>query len=119
MDDITRLATELGQAVSRHPHYVALREAEEAAETDPAARTLVEAFGRQQERLLQLAHDRKPIEPDDKRKMNDLQRQVMSNERLKRLQAAQVNFKHLMDTVNNAIHAALEPQADAPPPQKV
>ena len=109
MDEVVELAKQLGQAVARHPHYIALREAEEAAEADPEAKTLVEELGRQQEKMMRLSRDRKPIEPDDKRNLADLQRRLMGNDKLKKAQAAQVNFKHLMDTLNRAIYDALEP----------
>ncbi len=118
MDDVIELAKQLGQAVARHPHYIALREAEDAAAADPEAKALVEELARQQERLMRLSREQKPVEPEDKRKLADLQKRLMGNEKLKKAQAAQVNFKHLMDTLNRAIYDALEPPAPHQPPPK-
>lgn len=111
MEEILKMARELGAAVAKHPHYRALRDAEEAAAADADAKVLIESFNSAQERMLALARDRKPIEPEDKRKLADLQKRVMAHPVLKRLQAAQVNFKHLMDTMNRAIHEGLEPDS--------
>jgi len=120
MDEILRLARALGKAISGHKAFMALRQAEQAAGADEDAAALIEALAKQQQHINELGRDGKPIEPEDKHKAADLQQKLMANETLKNLQAAQVDFKHLMDTVNRAIQEPLEPdekpqgeQADA------
>lgn len=112
MEEILRMARELGEAIAKHPHYLALRRAEEAAGADQEAKTLVEQFNNQQERIVRLTQEKKPIEAEDKRAFADLQQKVMSNDLLKRLQAAQVDFRYLMDTINRAIREAIEPPGE-------
>jgi len=114
MDKILRMARELGQAIATHRHYQALRAAEEGVKADADANALIDDFNRQQEKIIRLTDEQKPIEPQDKRRMADLQAQVVANEPLKRLQAAQVDFRYLMDTMNRALHEALEPPGDEP-----
>ena len=109
MEEILRMARELGRAIAAHRFYRTLREAEAAVAVDEEAKRLAEEFNRQQEKILRLSEERKPIEPEDKRRLADLQQQVAGNELLKRLQAAQVDFRHLMDGVDEAIREALNP----------
>lgn len=112
MQGILRMARELGEAIARDSCYQALRRAEEAVKADARAKALIDEFSRQQEKILSLADEGRPIEADDKRRMADLQQQVASNEALKNLQAAQVDFRYLMDSINRAIHQALEPPGE-------
>ena len=116
MEEILRMARELGGAIARHKGYSDLREAEEAVKVDAEASALVKDFDQHQERLLNLTREQKPIEPEDKRAMADLQQRLMSHGSLKRLQAAQVEFRHLMDRMNGAIHEGLEPAGSGEPP---
>ncbi len=108
MDEILKRARELGEMVSKHPYYDNLRQAEEAVQKDADARSLVQSFEQQQDKIMRLASERRPIEPEDKRRISDLQQRVMSHPLLKRLYAAQVDFKHLMDKLNRAIQEGLE-----------
>ena len=80
-------------------------------EADEQAIKLIEDYQRQMQKIAELEGSAKPIEPEDKHKLTELQQKMASNETLKSWMKAQADFSELMGKVNKAIS---EPFQDPP-----
>ena len=109
-DKITAKAAELGKLIAASPSGTVLLKARQELQTDEQALKMLEAYQEQMQAIAQLEKDGKPIEPEDKHKLVELQQNVASNATLKLWIKAQADFSQLMRDVNQAIAA---PFADA------
>ena len=107
MDEILKLAEQLGEAIASDARYKASLEIQEKLEQDEAARKLLGEYNEQQIKIAELERDTKPVEPEDKHKLEDLRTQVTSNELIKQLSAARFEFANLMRQVDEAIQSKL------------
>lgn len=107
-DTIINHANQLGQLLSRHDRVKAFLSAQKALDGDASARELLSAYQRQVQEIQQLSDENKPIEVDEKRNLEQLQGQLVSNEVLKKLTAAQADYVQLMNQVNSAIESHLK-----------
>jgi len=107
MDEILKLAEQLGGAIAADPRYKASLEIQDKLEKDEAARTLLEEYNKEQIKIAELERDMKPVELEDKRKLEDLRTQVTSNELIKELSAARFEFANLMRQVDETIQSKL------------
>lgn len=114
MDDVLELAAKLSRAIASSSRYADLRAAEKAVMSDEAA---VAKIRERDELLAALAEkERKvePIEPEEKRKLVDLDEFVKTNEQLAALSKAQADFQEMLNLVNHSITSALgAPEPDA------
>ena len=114
MDDVLELATKLSRAIARSSRFADLRAAEKAVMSDEAA---VAKIRERDELIAALAEkERKvePIEPEEKRKLAELDEFVKTNEKLAALSKAQADFQEMLNLVNQRITAALgAPDPDA------
>src|SRR5210317_1770854 len=114
MDDVLELATKLSGAIARSTRFEDLRAAEKAVMEDEAA---VAKIKERDELLVAFAEkERKvePIEPEEKRKLAELDEFVKTNEKLAALSKAQADFQEMLNLVNQRITSALgAPEPDA------
>ena len=103
MEAILKLADQLGKAIADAQAAESLRAAREAMHADSETMELLEQFMKQSAKLNELAQKQQPIEPEDKRAMNDLQGQVAAKGTFKTFSAAQVEYVDLMRRVSQAI----------------
>ena len=115
MDDILKLADQLGKAIADSQAVSKYRAAREAMHADADTTKLLQQFMEQSTKLHKLAQEQKPIEPDDKRAMNDLQAQVAAQDSFKTFSAMQVEYIDVMRKVSQAILAHLRDVEGAPP----
>ena len=109
-DNITAKAAELGKLIAASPAGTVLLTARRELQTDEQALKMLEAYQEQMQRIAQCEKDGKPIEPEDKHKLVELQQNVASHKTLKLWIKAQAEFSQLMREVNQAIAS---PFADA------
>lgn len=109
MSAITELASRLGKTIEGSPEAAALRDAREALNAQPEVARILKDFQAQSDRVRQFEADGKPIEVDDKHKLQDLQDKLIASEVFKKFTAAQVDYIDLMRQVNQAIQAELAP----------
>ena len=107
---ITTQASELGKLIAASPAGKALQAARRDLEADEQARKLFQDYQQQLEKIAQLERLGKPIEPEDKRTLADLQQKVASDSTLKLWMKTQADFSELMRKVNQAL---IEPFHDA------
>jgi cell fate (sporulation/competence/biofilm development) regulator YlbF (YheA/YmcA/DUF963 family) len=107
VDAIIALAERLGKAISESPQAAGLRDARKALNAEPELRGLLEDYRKQADRIAQLEGDQKPVEVEDKHKLEQLQSKLFASEVFKKLTAAQVEYVDLMRKVNEALRAQL------------
>ena len=118
MDELLRKAQELGESLATHPRFKALIAARDVVRADEGARKLLEDYQAQVDKIHELTAANKPIEVEQKHRLTDLEQRVASNETIKQLSKAQVDFSELMSGVNRAIYdkiAPTDPSAEKTP----
>ena len=114
MDEVLELATKLSRAIARSSRFADLRAAEKEVMSDEAAVTkikerdeLIVALGEKERKV-------EPIEPEEKRKLAELDEFVRTNEKLATLSKAQADFQEMLNLVNQRITSSLgTPEPDS------
>jgi len=107
-DRITSKAVELGRLIAASPAGQALLKARRELQADEQAQKMLEDYHKQMQKIAQLEKEAKPIEPEDKRMLVELQQKVASHSSLKLWLKAQADFSQLMHQMNQAIAAPFE-----------
>ena len=107
MNAIIELAGRLGRAVADSPQAATLRAARDEMNKQPELDQLLKEFQAQSEKVATLQRDNKPIEVEDKHKLQELQDKLVASETFKKFTAAQVEYIDLMRKVNQAIQKRL------------
>ncbi|MCK4851103.1 MAG: YlbF family regulator, partial [Phycisphaerae bacterium] len=81
----------------------AFLQSRQGVQQDKQALEILEDYQRQLQKIAELDSSGKPIEPEDKHMLTELQQKVASNETLKCWMKAQADFSELMGKVNKAI----------------
>ena len=108
LEDIVAEAGKLGKLIAATAASKAFLETRQTVEEDKQAQEIVEAYQRQLGKIAELERSAKPIEPEDKHKLTEVQQKVASNETLKCWMKAQADFSELMGKVNKAIAEPLQ-----------
>jgi len=103
MDEITELAEKLGKAISQSPQAKNLRAARQAMEQTPELAGVLKEHRTQLEKIARLEAENKPVEVEDKHKLQALHEKLIGSEQFKRFQAVQVEYADLMRRVNQAL----------------
>ena len=103
MERLIELAQQLGKRIAAHERTHLLKQAQKAVSDDPEATELVQQYQQQFEKIHKLEHEKKPIEPEDKRQLADLETKIGTNPLLADLSKCQVNFVEMMQKVKTAI----------------
>ena len=101
---IIQLAETLGKTLAERPETIRLHETRQALQDDSDTSELLKQYQQQVETVAQMERDQKPIEVDDKHKLQDLEDRLLGSELFKKFTAAQVDYADLMLKVNQAIH---------------
>ena len=113
MKELLDRARALGEAIATHPITKAFGEARHKVDTDPDAKALLDGYRETATRVQQLEAQNKPIEPGDKHKLADFEKQMASNDALKTLMRAQADYLAMMNHVNRAMEAPVAEQASS------
>ncbi len=103
MAAIIELAERLGKAISDSPQAAALRTARDEMGKQPELDQLLKDFRIQNEKVAGLEAEGKPIEVDDKHKLQELHDKLIASDVFKKFTAAQVEYVDLMRKVNQAM----------------
>jgi len=104
-DNIVTKAAELGKLIAASPAGAAMLKARRQLQKDEQAHKVLEAYQQQMQGIAQLEKDGKPVEPQDKHKLVELQQNMASQATLKTWMKAQADFSQLMRQVNQALAA--------------
>ncbi len=105
--ELIERARALGEAIANHPNVRAFVNARAEVEKNTDAQELLKAYGEHAQHIRKLEAEQKPIEVADKHKLAEYEQQMASNEALKKMMAAQVDYVALMNQVNQAMEAPL------------
>jgi cell fate (sporulation/competence/biofilm development) regulator YlbF (YheA/YmcA/DUF963 family) len=108
MERVIVLAERLGQAIAETERFVRLREAEKAVRASAEARKALDDCEAYQRVLARKEAERRPIEPEEKHRLADLEATVHGNATLQDLARAQADYMEMMNRVNQAIRARLD-----------
>jgi len=108
MDEVLRLASELGRRIAQHERFLSLREAERLVEEDAATRELLCEAEEHRQRIAYLEAEGRPVEPEVKRTLRRLEEEIRMNDKLQVLARAQADYMELMNEVNAAIRAEMD-----------
>jgi cell fate (sporulation/competence/biofilm development) regulator YlbF (YheA/YmcA/DUF963 family) len=106
MDAILQEAQQLGKKIAQHQRVKDFQAAAKAVAEDREAQEVLRAYQNAVDKIASLESTGKPVEPDDKRKAADAQRQVSGNARIKEMMKQQANYMELMHLVSAAIEGA-------------
>jgi len=109
MSAITELASRLGKTIASSPEAIAMKAARDTLNSATEIAQVLKDLQVQTARIQQLEAENKPIEVDDKHKLQDLQEELAASDVFKKYSAAQVNYIDLMRQVNQAIQTELAP----------
>jgi len=101
------LARRLGKAIADSPQAEALRVARVELDANPDLGKTLNDYQQQAEKIEQLEEEQKPVEIEDKRRLQELNDRLVGSEVFKRFTAAQVEYIDLMRKVNEALQAEL------------
>ncbi len=100
---ITELAERLGKAIAQSRQASDLQAARDAMAKEPETEKLLNEFHEHSEKLAALEARNKPVEVDDKHKLQEMHGKLIASETFKKFTAAQVEYIDLMRKVNQAI----------------
>ena len=106
------LAGKLGTLIAADPRGQRIAKAQAALGDSPDDRQRLADLEAQQRKVQALAAKGKPIEPEDKRRLIDLQGEVAGSEVIKDLLGAQADFAELMSAVLQGIAQQVMGSAD-------
>ena len=108
LDKIVAEAGKLGELIAETAVSRSFLKSRQEVQEDKQAQEIVEDYQRQVQKIGELERGGKPIEPEDKHKLTEVQQKVASNETLKNWMKAQADFSELMGKVNKAIAEPFE-----------
>ncbi len=118
--EILDAAKALGKLISTHPAAKRMEDLMKKLQGDREAQRVLTDFNRHMQMLGQKEQSGRPIEVEDKRKMDQYQTAVAQNLVLRELQMAQMDYLDLMRQVDDLLGAAEpDPAAAAAPPSIV
>jgi len=108
VNEIIEMAAKLGKAIARSAPAEALRKARGEMNAQNDVMQLLRDFQKQSERIAELQENDKPVEVEDKHKLDVLHEQLVGKDVFKEFTAAQVEYVDLMRKVNEAITQELQ-----------
>jgi cell fate (sporulation/competence/biofilm development) regulator YlbF (YheA/YmcA/DUF963 family) len=107
MQDIIDLAERLGRTIAQSPQSVHLREARTAMEKEGDLVKTLNDYHAQADKIAQLEQTQKPVEVEDKRRLQDLHDRLVGSATFKKFMAAQVEYLDMMRKVNETLRKQL------------
>ena len=107
MTDIIELAQRLGKAISESTQADNLRAARKEMSKQGEITQLLKDYQTQAEKVAKLEHENKPVEVDDKHKLQELHGKLVASDVFKKFTASQVEYIDLMRQVNETLQKQL------------
>jgi cell fate (sporulation/competence/biofilm development) regulator YlbF (YheA/YmcA/DUF963 family) len=97
----------LGKEIASSPQAIAYRAAGEVLRADPVLSKMIEEYEHQAGKIADLEDQQKPVEIEDKRKLQELNGRLVSSPQFKKFSAAQMEYINLLRQVNDAMRGEL------------
>ena len=108
MEDIIAQARELGKKIAGHERTKSFMTAAKAVAEDKDAQAVLKNYQENIEKIRSLEAAGKPIEVDDKKKMQQAETAVAGNDKLKQMMKHQADYLEMMHRINSAIDEAAQ-----------
>ena len=105
MEEILEIASKLGAAIANHNRYKMFKEAEKQFKKDGEAIEISEELEKQSRKIHGLEKDLKPVEVEDKKRLQQLKEKVASSQSIQNFLKVQTDYVELMTKVNKQIEA--------------
>ena len=109
MQAIVELAARLGKAIAESPQAATLRAAKEELNRHAELAAMLKDFSAQADKIAHLEAEGKPVEVDDKHRLEEMEGKLVSHDVFKRYTAAQMDYVDLMHQVNAELRKCLAP----------
>ncbi|MEX0654531.1 MAG: YlbF family regulator [Phycisphaeraceae bacterium] len=117
-DDILQAARELGEQISQHEAAKKFEAVIARLRDDQEAQRLLNDYNRHLQTLSEKEMNQQPIEVDDKARLSELQKKVVTHPVLRDLQRAQMDYVDLMRRVDEAMTGQTPDAAPAGSPMQ-
>ena len=107
MPDVMKLAEELGKAINDSPQAVALRKIRDELSKQPEITKLLKDYRGQSDKIARLEAEQKPVEIEDKHRLQELHGKLVATDMFKKYTAAQVEYVDVMRRVNDSLRKQL------------
>ena len=104
---ILQLAERLGKAIAESAEAETLRTARRQMQAEEGLEQTLKDYQGEADKIAKLQDQNKPIEVDDKHKLEELQSKLLGSDAFKKYTAAQVEYVDLMRKVNESIRQQL------------
>ncbi len=108
MADMMKLAEQLGDELAEHVDTKKFVAAQKKLADNEQAQEILNAYEEQAKKMQELEQQNKPIEPEDKHKLTDLQAKLHSEDAVKAFFSAQVNYADILRKVNEKVMAKIQ-----------
>ena len=108
MEQLIELARRLGRQIAAHQRTELLKKAQKAVSEDSEAKELMSQYQEQAEKIQQLQGQNKPVEVEDKHKLQEIEQKISVDDKLKELTRRQVDFVEMMSKVKKSIDDQLQ-----------
>ena len=108
MEDIIAQARELGKKIAGHERTKSFMTAAKAVAEDKDAQAVLRNYQESVERVRSLEASGKPVEVDDKKKLQQAETAVAGNDKLKQMMKHQADYLEMMHRINSAIDEAAQ-----------
>jgi len=115
MNEIVAQATKLGSIIGTHPGVTGYRELTRQLELDITATNLLGQFEQLVQTLQMKEQQGQPIEVAEKRAFEQLQQSIQMHPLIKKLAAAEQEYRAIMGKVQESINAGLTAQLTGAP----
>lgn len=107
MTDTIELAEKLGKAIADSPEATKLRDAKTDMEADSELMQVMKESREHSDKMAALERENKPIEVEDKHKLQELHGKLVASDVFKKYTAAQVEYVDLMRKIDTAMRTQL------------
>ena len=107
MNEILESARKLGKQIAGSDRYKTVVSARKAADADETLQADLKMLNQLTTKIAQLEKETKPVEPEDKRRVRELQAQVTRHPKLQELARVEADFAELINHVNRLIRDQL------------
>lgn len=115
-EQIVKAATELGRLIAEHDAAKKFDEMTKKIRDDTEAQRLLTDYSRHMQTIQEKQAAGKPIEVEDKRRLEKFQQDMVANSLLRDLQLIQMDYLDLMRRVEEAMHTPRTGEAPAAEP---
>ncbi|MFP4144800.1 MAG: YlbF family regulator [Phycisphaeraceae bacterium] len=112
--EIVDAARKVGELIAEHDAAKKMEDVLKRLEDDRDAQRILTDYNRQVQEVAQKEMQGQPVEVEDKRKLEDLQKKVVTSPVLRDLQMAQMDYVDLMRKVDEAIGGQTPTPAGGP-----